>query len=75
MGKEHIQERRHKIKIERAESQDDSSFPGDGLQDASKQQTYKSRFNTEMIQDEYSTARQTLNRWSDQRRSIESQPI
>ena len=55
------------------------------LINASKQQIYKSRFNTEMKTDTYLTTRQTLKRcnnmnptaeprWADQRQSIKHQP-
>ena len=55
------------------------------LINATQQQTYKPRFNNEMKQDEYLTARPTLKRWSkmnlnvnpggpDQRQSIKHQP-
>ena len=37
----------------------------------SKQQIYKSRFNTEMKQDEYYTARPTLKHWSNRNRTVE----
>ena len=43
------------------------------LINAPKQQTYKSGFNTEMKQDEYSTAKSTLKRWSN--RATEAQQL
>ena len=38
---------------------------------ASKQETYKSRFNTEVKQDVYSVAKPTLKRWSNRSPTVE----
>ena len=40
--------------------------------DTSNQRTYKSRFNTEMKRDEYSTARPTQKRWRNRNPTVES---
>ena len=40
-----------------------------------KQLTYQSRFNAEMKQDEYSTTRQTLKRWSNRNPAVKRQII
>ena len=41
------------------------------MKDESKQRTYKSRFNSVMKQDEYSTTRPTLKRWSNGSPAVE----
>ena len=43
MGKKHAQQRRHKIKTERVESQGGSSFPADGHQAILKKKEHKDK--------------------------------